>query len=112
MENAIRKRVFLTLFAGLAASGTIMLCAMGNANRTRRTEAKVAAVGTEAALPAYTVREYCGRAAVYIGGRSEPYRYIDADLGLMPEFDREQLREGIDFQTEAELKRYIQDITS
>ena len=42
MQKNMKKRIFLTLFAGLAASGTIMLCSMGNANRVRRTEAKVA----------------------------------------------------------------------
>ncbi|MBR6243566.1 MAG: hypothetical protein IKQ90_08740, partial [Ruminococcus sp.] len=111
MKKHIKKRIFLTLFAGLSASCTIMLCSMGNTNRVRRIEAKVAEAETETSGPMFRVEEYCGRVAVFAGGRSTPLRYIDADIMLMPEYDRECLRRGIDFMTEDELRRYIADIT-
>jgi len=112
MRKSMKKRIFLTLFAGLSASGTIMLCSMGNTNRVRRIEAKVAEAETEPVKPMFHVEEYCGRVAVFSSGRSEPFRYIDADIGLMPEYDRECLRRGIDFMTEDDLRSYIADITS
>ncbi|MBR4627933.1 MAG: hypothetical protein IKO47_09605 [Ruminococcus sp.] len=112
MQKNMKKRIFLTLFAGLSASGTIMLCSMGNANRVRRTEAKVAEAESHVVQPAYRVEEYCGRIAVFLYGRKEPFRYIDADIWLMPELDRERLEKGIDFYSESELKSYISDITS
>ena len=112
MDNNTTKRIFLTAFAGLAASGFIVICTLGQTNHRRRTDTKAAAAATEPAEPLYTVIELDGRAAVIRHGSEMPLRYIDIDLSLMPEFDREQLRNGIGFESGSELERYIQDITS
>ena len=112
MRKNMKKRIFLTLFAGLSASCTILLCSMGETNRVRRIEAKVAEAVTEPIKPMFRVEEYSGRIAVFIIGRNEPFRYIDADIGLMPDYDRECLRHGIYFMTEEDLRAYIADITS
>jgi hypothetical protein len=112
MERTMTKRIFLMVFAALAASGFIIICTLGHANQRRRTETKAAAAATEPEQPLYTVTEREGRAAVIRRGSDEPLRYIDIEVSLMPELDREQLRAGIGFGNEAELERYIQDITS
>ena len=112
MDKTMAKRIFLTLFAALTISGFILICTLGQANRRRRVDTKAAAAATEPAQPLYTVIEKDGRAAVMRRGADKPLRYIDIDVTLMPELDREQLREGVGFDNEKELERYIQDITS
>ena len=112
MENSMKKRLFLTMFAALTASGFIMVCAMGQSNRVRRVGAKQAAAQTEPAPPLYTVAEYEGRIAVFRRGMSEPCKYIDFDISLLSDYDREQLAGGIPMESEAELRSYIQDMTS
>ena len=58
------------------------------------------------------VREYNGRIGLFKDGSSAPYRVIDYDVALMPDFDREQLREGVVMETEEELRRFMEDIAT
>ena len=112
MDKKMTKRIFLTIFASLTASGFIIICTLGQSNHRRRTETKTAVAETEPAQPLYTAIELDGRVAVFRRGADSPLRYVDAETSLMPELDRQQLREGIGFASEAELERYLQDITS
>lgn len=112
MDKNMTKRIFLTMFAALVASGFIIICTLGQNNHRRRTDTKAAAAATEQHQPLYTVIERDGRAAVLRRGSEKPLRYVEADVSLMPELDREQLKAGIGFDSESELERYLQDITS
>jgi hypothetical protein len=112
MIKSVKNRIFMTLFAALSISGFIVICTLGDSNGQRRREEKAAAAEISEPQPAYKVIEQNGRIAVYRRGSDTPLKYIHADVSLMPELDREELRKGIDFADEKELRRYIQDITS
>lgn len=112
MTRIIDKRIYFTMLTALTVSGFIAICTMGQSVRKYKTDMKLAAAATEQKEPLYTIREYNGRAAVFCRGNSEPFRYADMNLLLLPESDREQLREGIGFENEAELKAYLEDMES
>lgn len=70
-----------------------------------------AAQPSASAVPraAYTLGEKDGRLALYRSGESAPVAQYDIYTALLPERDAEQLRRGIAVQSEAELRRYLED---
>lgn len=112
MLTVVKNRIFMTMFTAVCISGFIVICTLGEVNRERRSAEKAAAAELSEPKAAYTVIERGGRIAVYCNGSDQPLKYIEADTALMPEYDLQQLREGISFANEAELRRYIDDITS
>lgn len=111
MFRAIDKRVYFTLMTALTVSGFIVICTLGQSLHRQKVAAKMS-VPEMAVKTGYTVREYNGRIGIFAGESSQPFRIISYDVSLMPEFDREQLREGITVETEYELNRFIEDIAS
>ncbi|MBQ6180065.1 MAG: hypothetical protein IJK31_00060 [Ruminococcus sp.] len=112
MRKIIDKRVYFTVVSAMTISGFITICTMGQGVKKYRAEMKLAAAATEPAEPLYTVREYNGRAGIFCRGNSEPFRYADINMFLLPDSDREQLREGIGFEDEEELRVYLEDMES
>ncbi len=112
MEKKDRKRIYFALLISLTVSGTIVICSMGRTIKRQRAEAQVPQELTEVHEPLYTVREYEGRIAVFRRNLDKPYRVIDFDTSLLSEYDREQLAEGIAFETDTELRAYIEDIST
>ena len=90
----------------------MVICTLGQAVRKRKVETRLAAAAIEQEAPEYTVREYGGRAVVFRSGSDEPYMFIDVDMPLLSDMDREQLSRGIYFDSENELRRFIEDISS
>ena len=62
--------------------------------------------------PAYTLREFDGRLAVFAAGEEEPIQVLDLDIRLLPPYDQGLLRAGIDTADEQELQRLLEDYTS
>lgn len=62
--------------------------------------------------PAYTLREYDGRLAVFEAGEEEPVRVLDLEVRLLPPYDQGLLRTGIEAADEQELRRLLEDYTS
>ncbi len=111
MRKIFDKRVYFTVLTALTVSGFIVICTLGQTLRQKRVESKLAAAATEQQTePLYVLREYEGRIAIFCRGMAEPYRYIDYSVSLLPDYDREQLQEGIAFYTDQELKAYLQDV--
>lgn len=110
MIKKIDRRIFFTLLTALTISGFIIICTLGQSLHRQKAAAKLSAGVNEIAEPQRTVREYNGRIGVFIGDSTVPYRIIDYDVRLMPEFDREQLDQGIVIESEYELERLIEDI--
>ena len=112
MIRFMDKRIYFTLVSAVTVSGFIAICTMGQSVRQYKTEMKLAAAATEQTEPLYTIREHCGRAGIFCRGNNEPFRYADINLFLLPESDREQIREGIGFDTEQDLRAYLEDMES
>lgn len=107
------KKIFFTILAALTISGFIIICTMGQSVHRHKVETKTEAIAAaEKEAPMYTVREHEGRIAVFRGSDDSPYKFIDFDMSLLSDFDRQQLSEGIALNSDAELKAYIQDMTS
>ncbi len=60
----------------------------------------------------YTVKEYDGKVAVYKNNDTVPSTVFDAYTSLLPEQDRELLKQGIRVKTDEELQKVIEDFTS
>ncbi len=111
MRKIFDKRIYFTVLTALTISGFMVICTLGQTIRQKRIDTKLAAAATEEQDdPLYILKEHEGRIAIFCRGMAEPYRYLDYSVSLLPEYDREQLREGIAFDTEQELKMYLQDV--
>ena len=58
----------------------------------------------------YVVRLHNGRIGVFRAGEALPFRYLDAELSLLPELDRQLLEEGIPARDDAELQSLLEDL--
>lgn len=111
MTTRTAKKIFFTMLAALTISGFIMICSMGQTVHRHRVIKKTEAIAASEA-PKYIVREYEGKLGVFIGASDKPYKTVDCNLLLLPDYDRQQLADGVIINSEAELKSYIEDMTS
>ena len=88
------KKIYFTMVTAITVSAFMVICTLGQAVRKKK------------------VREYGGRAVVFRDGSDEPYIFIDVDMSLLSDMDRQQLSKGISFDTEHELRQFIEDISS
>lgn len=112
MIRSLDKRIYLTLMIALTISGYIVICTLGQSIHRQKVSNRISASAPELEPAMCVVREYNGRIGVFRGDSSAPYRVIDYDISLLAEFDREQLREGVVMETEAELRQFIEDIST
>lgn len=110
MGRIIDKRIYFTLLTAITVSGFLVICTLGQTVRKERIESRLEAAALDEQEPLYFVREHNGRIAVFCRGSSEPFRYLEFNISLLPDFDREQLREGVGLYTDEELQTYIQDV--
>ncbi len=106
------KKIYFTMVTAITVSAFMVICTLGQAVRKKKVETRLAAAAIEQDTPEYTVREYGGRAVVFRCGSDEPYIFIDVDMSLLSDMDRQQLSKGISFDTEHELRQFIEDISS
>ncbi|MDO4863001.1 MAG: hypothetical protein Q4A05_02425 [Ruminococcus sp.] len=111
MLRTLDKRIYLMLMTALTISGFIVICTLGQSIHRQKVASRISVSAPEPA-PVCEVREYNGRIGLFKGDSSVPYRVIDYNVALMPEFDREQLRAGVVMETEDELRRFIEDIAT
>ncbi len=112
MSGIIDKRVYFTFLTGLTLSGFIVICTMGQSAHRRKTAERISAGVAYESLPDRIVKEYNGRIGVFARGSTVPYRVIDYDISLLSDFDRIQLSEGIEMNSDYELQRFIEDIAT
>ena len=113
MKRSFDKRIYFIIVTAITVSGFIIICTLGQTVRKERIESGLAAAAPEeddTSAPMFVVREHNGRIALFCYGNSSPFRYLEFNISLLPDFDREQLREGIELYNEEELQTYIQDV--
>lgn len=111
MVRSLDKRIYLMLMTALTISGFIVICTLGQSLQRQKLASRISVSVPEPA-PVCEVREYNGRIGLFKEGSSTPYRIIEYDVALMPEFDREQISNGVIMETEEELRRFIEDIAT
>lgn len=60
----------------------------------------------------YTIKEYEGKIAVFKNSDKKPFTVYDAYTSLLPEQDRQRLKNGIEVDNTTDLQRIIEDYTS
>lgn len=65
-----------------------------------------------ASSPAYWLREYEGKLAVFEAGAPQPVQIIDLDVRTLPPYDQGLLQAGIAAESRQELSRLLEDYTS
>lgn len=106
------KKIYFMLISAAVVSAFMTICSLGQAVHRKKVETHLAAAAIEQTEPEFTAREYGGRAAVFRRGTDKPYLFIDVDMLLLSDADRSQLARGISFDTERELRQFIEDISS
>lgn len=110
MRITFDKRIYFIFLTAITVSGFIVICTLGQTVRKERIESKLAVAAQDEPEPLYIVREHNGKIALFCHGSSKPFKYLEFNISLLPDFDREQLREGIELYNEEELQTYIQDV--
>ncbi len=110
MNKIFDKRIYFIFLTAITVSGFLIICTLGQTVRHERIESKLEVAAQDEPKPLYVIREHNGKIAVFCWGSSRPFRYLDFNISLLPDFDREQLREGIELYNEEELETYIQDV--
>jgi hypothetical protein len=57
----------------------------------------------------YTLKEHEGKLALFVDGSSVPSQIFDTPTELLPEYDREMLKDGIVVNNETDLQKLIED---
>lgn len=110
MNKIFDKRIYFVFLTAITISGFLVICTLGQTVRQERIESKMEAVALDEPKPLYVAKEHNGKIAIFCWGSSRPFRYLEFNISLLPDFDREQLREGVEFYDEEELETYIQDV--
>ncbi len=112
MRRFFDKRVYLTLMLGITVSGFIIICTLGQSVHRQKVAARTSVSTPKLEQPVCIVREYNGKIGVFKGESSVPYRIIDYDISLLSDFDRTELSKGVVMETDYELRRFIEDIST
>ncbi len=112
MKKIINRKVFFTIFTAVTVSGFITICTLAQTVRHNKIQTKFAANVPEIVQPECIVREYNGKIGVFRGTGDKPYKVIDYDVSLLSDYDREELTDGIVMESEEELRKFIEDMST
>ena len=108
-----RKSIWLMILTAFAVSVVIVAGTMA-ANITHPSpaaheKAETSVTQTEVS---FVLRAWNGHLGLFRGSSDTPYSVLDMPLYLLADHDRELLEKGITAESEEELRRLIEDITS
>ncbi len=106
-----KKKIIYMYILAIAISAIIFILSIGksfgNEKVTERTETPQTVYES-----GYVLGEYNGKIALFRSGSEEPYKKIDFNVDMLTEYDKQMVRNGIYTDTEQELNRLIEDLTS
>lgn len=108
----IDRKIFFTLLTSATFSGVLVICTLAQNIRNEKISAKVPSEPAALESVGYVLREYENNLAIFRGESENPYKIINVNLNLLSDYDREKLREGIEADSESEINRLIEDLTS
>ncbi len=113
------KNTIITLFAvSLAAGMGYYIGTERNNNTITQTPAtnppqiSETIYPTPPEIPIYTIKEYEGKIAVFMGEKQKPEIVFDRYVHLLPDLDRKEIREGVIAEDYETLLSLIEDYTS
>ncbi len=110
MKKIISKKIFFTIFTAVTISGFIVICTLAQTVHHEKIQTKFTA--NEVLQPECIVREYDGKIGVFRGNGDKPYKIIDYDISLLSDYDRKELADGIIMESDEELRKFIEDIST
>jgi len=108
----IDKKIFFTLLTSATFSGVLVICTLAQNIRNEKISAKVPSEPIALESVGYVLREYENNLGVFRGDSENPYRIVSVNLNLLSEYDRVMLQAGIEADSESEINRIIEDLTS
>ena len=108
----IDRKIFFTLLTSATFSGVLIICTLAQNIRNEKISAKVPNEPAVLESMGYVIREYENGLAVFRGDSESPYRIININLNLLSDYDRQTLINGIEADSESEINRIIEDLTS
>ncbi len=106
-----RKNIIYMYITAIAITVVIFILSIGisfsNNNKTENAEAPQTVYDS-----GYVLGEYNGKIALYRSGSNEPYKKLDFKVDMLTEYDKQMVINGIYTDTEEELNRLIEDLTS
>ena len=108
----IDRKIFFTLLTSATFSGVLVICTLAQNIRNEKMSAKIPNEPSVLESIGYVIREYESGLAVFRGDSESPYKIISVNLNLLSDYDREMLRNGIEADSESEINRLIEDLTS
>ncbi|MBO5104503.1 MAG: hypothetical protein J6B74_05505 [Ruminococcus sp.] len=112
MKKIINRKIFFTIFTAVTVSGFLVICTLAQTVHNEKIQTKFAANVPEVVQPECIVREYEGKIGVFRGTGDRPYKVIDYDVSLLSDYDREELANGIVMESDEELRKFIEDMST
>ncbi|MDD6344792.1 MAG: hypothetical protein PUA51_00980 [Oscillospiraceae bacterium] len=108
----IDRKIFFTLLTSATFSGVLVICTLAQNIRNEKISARTTNEPVALESVGYILREYENNLAIFRGESESPYKIIRVNLNLLSDYDREMLCEGIEADSESEINRIIEDLTS
>lgn len=108
----IDRKIFFTLLTSATFSGVLVICTLAQNIRNEKISARTTNEPVSLESVGYILREYENNLAIFRGESESPYKIIRVNLNLLSDYDREMLCEGIEADSESEINRIIEDLTS
>lgn len=108
----IEKRSFYTFMTSAVISGVLIICTSGQNVRSEKIKANVTPTAESLESTSFIIKEYNGKLGIFRGDSKSPYKVLDCSFSLLSDYDKQQLKEGIEVETESELNSLIEDYTS
>ncbi|MDE5583096.1 MAG: hypothetical protein K2J08_05280, partial [Ruminococcus sp.] len=105
-------KIFFTIFTAVTVSGFLTICTLAQSVRHQKIQTKYAVNVPEVTQPECIVKEYNGKIGVFRGGSNTPYKVIEYDVSLLSDYDREQIENGIVMESDEELRKFIEDMST
>ncbi len=112
MKKTIDRIIFFTIFTAVTVSGFLTICTLAQSVRHQKIQTKYAVNVPEVTQPECIVKEYNGKIGVFRGGSNTPYKVIEYDVSLLSDYDREQIENGIVMESDEELRKFIEDMST
>lgn len=107
-----KRGILWTILTAMAISLVIVARSLTFSVQHERTQAQEVPVEETNVLQGYVMRIDGDQITLFRTGSTLPYQRLDIPLTLLSEYDLARLEEGIEVETEAEMRQLVEDFTS
>ena len=111
--HVTKKKIWWMLLSALTLSFVLVIGSLGLAAGRRTAQAHSSKTSAaESSSSGYVLGVYEGQLALFREHSRVPYQRLDMPLSMLSAYDREQVEQGIVVQTQEELRKLLEDLTS